>query len=156
AGSLRKAILDSNSGILFDTIKFAIPGAGLHTIIPPAPLPTITGSVIIDGWSQGGVGYTGPPVIEIDGASAGVASVGLTITAGHTRVKGLVINRFALSGISLLSDGNFIQGNYIGTDTGGSVSSPNLSGITISAGANNTIGGTTASARNIISGNTQN
>ena len=51
--------------------------------------------------------------------------------------------------------GNVVQGNYIGTDVTGTADVGNtLSGVFVNAGANgNIIGGTTASARNIISGN---
>src|SRR5262249_34131981 len=47
------------------------------------------------------------------------------------------------------------QGNYIGTNAAGTSAVANLqSGVLISGGAtNNTVGGTTAAARNIISGN---
>jgi hypothetical protein len=64
------------------------------------------------------------------------------------------------------STGNKVQGNYIGTDVTGTVTDPDgtpnngdelgngLNGVLIQTGAaNNTIGGTTAAARNIISGN---
>lgn len=157
-GSLRKAILDSNGGIFIDTIKFAIPGAGVHTITPPAPLPNITDPVTIDGWSQGGAGYTGPPLIELNGASAG-ASNGLTITAGNSTVQGLVINRFSGDGIRLQTNGgSTIQGNYIGTNSAGTAALGNTAdGVTIFASVSNTVGGTTATpgtaAGNVISGN---
>jgi hypothetical protein len=45
-----------------------------------------------------------------------------------------------------------VEGNYIGTNTAGSAAMGNLDGIEDSGG-NNTIGGTTSGARNIISGN---
>ena len=37
-----------------DTINFAIPGAGIHTISPTTALPVITGPVTINGYSQPG------------------------------------------------------------------------------------------------------
>jgi titin len=51
------------------------------------------------------------------------------------------------------SNGNVIEGNYIGTDAGGSASIANSWGIQLFQANNNTIGGTTAGARNVISGN---
>src|SRR5258708_36480769 len=54
AGSLRQAIMDANGTAGIDTIVFAIPGSGLHTIAPTSNLPTITEAVIIDGYSQAG------------------------------------------------------------------------------------------------------
>ncbi len=48
---------------------------------------------------------------------------------------------------------NQVLGNYIGTDVTGTLARPNQDGVAIQWGANNTIGGTTAAARNVISGN---
>ena len=43
AGSLRQAILDANARAgIADIIAFSIAGAGVHTIAPTSPLPTIT------------------------------------------------------------------------------------------------------------------
>ncbi len=50
--------------------------------------------------------------------------------------------------------GNVVDGNFIGTDYTGTVAIANGTGVELDAGASgNTIGGTTASARNIISAN---
>jgi parallel beta-helix repeat protein len=52
------------------------------------------------------------------------------------------------------SDNNLVQGNLIGTDASGRLALGNsLSGITISAGNSNLVGGTTTAARNIVSAN---
>jgi VCBS repeat protein len=48
---------------------------------------------------------------------------------------------------------NLIQGNFIGTDVNGGFPIHNGSGVVGSVGSNATIGGTTPSARNVISGN---
>ena len=57
-GSLRQAILDSNSATgQTNTIDFNIPGGGVQTIAPLSALPAITQPVLIDGWSQ--PGFTG-------------------------------------------------------------------------------------------------
>jgi titin len=56
------------------------------------------------------------------------------------------------AGIGLGSDGNLIQGNYIGTDKTGTVALGNNYGI--SGGSNETIGGSVPGAGNVISGNT--
>lgn len=105
-GSLRQAILDSNasSGVL-DTIIFSIPGAGLQTIAPGSALPSITDPVIIDGYTQpgsspntngSGVGDNAVLLIQLNGANAGIVD-GLTISAGNSNVRGLVINGFPRS-----------------------------------------------------------
>ena len=159
AGSLRQAILDSNFTLLTtDTILFAIPGAGVKTINLTATLPTITAPIIIDGWSQGGAGYTGPPLIELNGGNILLGSNGLTISAGDSTVRGVAINRFDANGILLQTNGgNTIQGNRIGTDPSGLVDLGNGgSGIRITS-SNNTIGGITQTPGtgigNVISGN---
>ena len=55
-----------------------------------------------------------------------------------------------------ISSANVVEGNYIGTDITGTAALANASdGVELGTGASgNTIGGTTAAARNIISGNT--
>lgn len=151
AGSLRQAILDANADPGTETIRFNIPGSGVRTITPTSALPTITDAVIIDGTTQ--PGFSGTPIIELNGSSAGTNASGLTIFAGNSTVKGLVINRFSSSGISLSGvGGNVIAGNYIGTDATGTVDLGNAGGVRIFS-PNNIIGGTTAGTRNLISGN---
>ena len=54
AGSLRAAIIDANAAAGTDTIDFNIAGAGVHTINLTSALPTITGAVTIDGYTQTG------------------------------------------------------------------------------------------------------
>jgi hypothetical protein len=54
AGSLRAAITAANGTAAPDTIEFAIPGNGVHTITPAVQLPAITQPVSIEGYSQPG------------------------------------------------------------------------------------------------------
>src|SRR5262249_17605721 len=135
-----------------DEIKFNIPGAGLHTIKPQSALPTITDAVTIDGYTQPGAsanteanGNNAVLLIELDGSMAGKKVNGLHITAGETKVQGLVIHSFPGSGILLGGSGiNVISGNFIGTDPAGQTDKGNLNGIVISPGSSdNTIGGAT-------------
>jgi hypothetical protein len=76
AGSLRAAIVqaDALAPGTPSTIKFAIPGGAFQTIDLEAPLPEITTPATIDGTTQ--TGYTGTPLIELDGASAGAGAIG--------------------------------------------------------------------------------
>ena len=152
AGSLRQAILDANAQAGTQTINFNV-GSGLQTINLLSPLPLITDPLVIDGTTQ--PGYAGVPLIELNGVNAG-ATGGLAITAGNSTVRGLIINRFNGNGILLQNNGgNVIQGNYIGLNAGGTSASGNAQfGVLVINIPNNTIGGTTASARNVISGNT--
>src|SRR5207302_1272396 len=89
AGSLRQAILDADATPGPDIIRFAI-GTGVQTINLVSPLPAIIQPVIIDGTTQ--PGYTGAPLIELNGAGAGPGADGLLIIAGGSVIRGLVIN----------------------------------------------------------------
>ncbi len=153
--SLREAIQAANNTANTgapDEIHFAISGAGVRTIQPATALPTITNPVVIDATTQ--PGYVGEPLIELDGSGAGSAN-GLHITAGGSTVRGLVINRFSAYGIRLRTGGgNLIEGNYLGTDTTGTIARANgADGIYVQDSASNTIGGVPQAARNVISGN---
>ncbi|HAZ47374.1 MAG TPA: hypothetical protein DCZ55_23690, partial [Cyanobacteria bacterium UBA11371] len=152
-GSLRQAILNANADPGTEAIAFNIAGGGVKTISPTSALPTITDAVIIDGTTQ--PGFSNTPLIELNGSNAGANTIGLKIAAGNSTVRGLVINRFLWDGIELSGGGNnLIEGNFIGTNAAGIAAAGNHSGIFISDGStNNTIGGTTAASRNVISGN---
>jgi hypothetical protein len=123
-GSLRQAILDANANPNEngnpDIIAFAMmEDAGLQTI--SGQLPTITDSIIIDGYTQPGTkrNTNGPGqpnnatlLIQISGSE-------LKCTAAAT-IRGLIINRSGRDGIYLLnSAGHVISGNFIGTDASG-------------------------------------
>ncbi|MCP3878215.1 MAG: DUF4347 domain-containing protein, partial [Sulfitobacter sp.] len=158
AGSLRQAIIDANANSGTDNIRFDISDAlvgGAHTISLLSALPDITETVTIDGTTDSD--FAGTPIIVLDGSGAGAVVNGLTLAdgSGGSTVRGLVINQFGNNGIVVYSDGNTIEGNYIGTDISGSVDLGNTKfGIELTTGAeNNTIGGTTAAQRNVISGN---
>jgi len=167
AGSLRQAIFDANGNAGPDTIAFNIPGGGVHTISALTPLPTITGPVTMDGYSQPGsspnnlaVGDNAVLLIEISGASvSGSFTDGLVSTAGNSTFRGLVINRFPEYGINFAfgdPGGNLITGNFIGCDASGTVARPNgTGGLYFNRSPNNTIGGLTPDSRNVISGNGQ-
>jgi BACON domain-containing protein len=149
-GSLRQAILDANATTAADAIHFQI-GSGPQTISLLSPLPTIGRTLTIDGTTQ--PGFAGSPIIELNGANAGAAASGLSTSFDPATIRGLVINRFDGNGLMLgIGGGNIVQGIYIGTDTTGTVALGNRVGIR-SRSSGNRIGGTTPSARNVISGN---
>ena len=150
AGSLEQAILDSNNNAGADMISFNIPGSGPHTIAPTSQLPLIFGAVTIDGTTQSP--GSGTPQIIINGASQ-TGGAGLTVLAASTTIRGLVINGFKGTGIDLSAGSCIIEGNFIGTNAAGTGAQGNFEpGITVNQSAN-TIGGTAAAARNVISGN---
>ena len=150
AGSLRQAILDANAHLGADNISFSI-GSGAQTITPASPLPTITEPITIDATTQ--PGFAGVPIIELDMSASSSNLTGLYIEAGQTTVRGLVVNGFQEAGIRLSVRGsNIIEGNYIGTDLSGTVDKVSSGdGVEINT-AGNTVGGTTAAARNVLSG----
>ena len=168
--SLREAILSANTNSGLDLIAFNIPGAGPHTIQPRPELPVITDPVVIDGYTQPGAspntntteqGSNAFLLIELDGSFAGRCPTGLFIWAGNSVVRGLVINRFNddtscgwdRSAIYLEPNGsNVVEGNFIGTDVTGTIALGNTFGI-VPWSVGNTIGGVTAAARNVLSGN---
>ncbi|HKR10428.1 MAG TPA: Calx-beta domain-containing protein [Pyrinomonadaceae bacterium] len=156
SGSLREAIVNANATPGPDTIVFNIPGAGVKTISLSTPLPEITGQVVIDATTQ--PGYTGAPLIELDGLAAGASGSGLVIKAGSSTVLGLAIVNFTSNnGIWLNAcDNNTIQANYLGVGANGTTAKSNSRGILLTNSSNNLIGGTTAATRNVISGNVAN
>ncbi|MCI0489849.1 MAG: hypothetical protein L0229_24930 [Blastocatellia bacterium] len=80
-------------------------------------------------------------------------TVGGAIVNGHNLVSGNIGGIFIFGPAAT---GNMVQGNFIGTDVNGTADLGNDDdGIGI-GGPNNTIGGTTTRARNIISGNDRN
>ena len=91
----------------------------------------------------------------MDGSTAGSFITGLKITAGSSVVRGLAINRFDANGIEMSENGgNLIEGSFIGVDITGTISLGNDShGVLVQDVSNNTFGGTTEVARNVISGN---
>ncbi len=164
--TLRAAIQEANaatSAAVVVSIGFAIPGNGPHTISPGSPLPALTRSVTIDGYTQPGArAARGQGVIaseratikiELEGSSAGETAAGLHVTGGSSTIRGLAINRFRY-GIRLHNtDGNRIEGNYLGVNTGGDTGRTNAFGIHVDNSDGNTIGGPRVAQRNVISGN---
>jgi hypothetical protein len=124
-GTLRAAIAAANQTPGLVTIDFAIGAHGsFHTINLATQLPAITGTVIINGASQGGTGYSGQPLIELNGAGAPKGACGLTVVGNGCKIEGLRIDRFD-------ADGILLNGNA----------------------SRNTIGGAAAGAGNVIFGN---
>jgi hypothetical protein len=156
ANTLRQAILTANGQSGAATIDFSLPGSAPYTIALASALPTITNSTLIDGTSQSG--YNGVPLIDVDGTNAGSAD-GFVISATNSTIKGLAITHFGALGIYIKgtgSTGNLIASNYIGVALNGQQAAPNAFwGVDVDNAPNNTIGGTTLAAENVISGNSQ-
>ena len=127
----------------------------LTAIDPQSPLPPITNPVLIDGESQ--YSQAGSPLIELNGSQAGEGD-GLTIACSGVTVRGLSIGGFT-EGAGILISGanatdNTIETNDIGNAPTGTLAVPNEFGVRILGGASdNTVGGTTAAAGNLIADN---
>lgn len=132
--TLREALVAANgNGPGADVIEFAIPGSVPILMRPKTPLPAIETAVTIDGSTQ--PGYTGTPIIELDGTRGGNCCSGLRFDdtavcsndCGEHRVRGLVINRWASAGILDLSLEStlVVERSYIGTDVTGAAAAGN-------------------------------
>jgi len=141
--AIQQLIQDGGGTVVFTgltdipTIQVGASGNGI--------LPLLSAPITIDGTTAGG-GF-----VELNGSLAGSGS-GLTLTADGSVVKGLVINRFNGSGVTVRSNSNLIEGNRIGTNTDGTQDLGNSSigvfvnGLSVAA-TNNTI------RNNLLSGN---
>lgn len=170
--TLREAITAANTAAGTDTISFNIPGpvptGGFFTIqVDTTALPTITQKVTIDGTTQtaftGNTNGAGPEINLVKG-TVGAGANGLKIITAGCLIKGLAIGNFPNDGIQIngaAADTNKVEGCYIGLNPLGTSAAGNSGdGVEISGGAGgsaasgNTIGGTTAAQRNVISNNT--
>jgi hypothetical protein len=154
ANSLRQAIVNSNGTAgTTDTITFHI-ASGVQTITLLSALPSITDPVIIDATTQ--AGYAGKPLIVLTPGPNNVGDA-ITLTTSDCVVKGLVVNSFQGDGIVITGQSAFnntVQNCYFGIAADGVTAAGNSDGVDIDTLAhNNTIGGTTTAARNVISGN---
>jgi CSLREA domain-containing protein len=163
--TLRAAIQEANETPGEDTIDFDIFGTGVKTISINSSfnggLPEITAPVTIDGYTQTGSspntasrGTNAKLRVVVDGAALSPATNGLDVGTSNSTIRGLVISRAFSFGLNINGSGNRVAGNFIGTNASGNLDRGNgVSGINISSGSGNTIGGPTRADRNLISGN---
>ena len=160
AGSLEEAIGLANASPGLDRIVFAIPAAGVQSIVAPAGvgfLP-ITDPLEIDGYSQAGSAEAtaaGPAtiLIELDGAAVTLGNQVFTLDARGTRVRGVAVNGSGGTGIRIQSNDVFVVGCHIGTDAAGLSAVPNADRGIIVFASRADIGGEVPAKRNVISGN---
>jgi hypothetical protein len=154
-GSLRQAMLDANANQGHVTIDFKIPTTlgNPVSIWVSTPLPPIKfDSVVLDGTTENG--YAGKPLVWLEAPYRNTAA-GLTISrASNCDIKGLAIS--AGNGAGICIDGgsdNVVESDWLGFASGRALY-PNKDGVDlINNASQNRIGGTTAAARNVISGN---
>jgi titin len=105
------------------------------------PIPNMSNGVLINNAPSNTIGGTfSTPGGPCTGTSCNV-------------ISGNAVDGVRITGAS--STGNLVEGNFIGTDKNGAIGVANGStGVMIDGGAtSNTVGGATAGARNVISGN---
>lgn len=100
---------------------------------------------------QGNYIGTDPTGTRTVGNNTGIAAADGTTIGGSGPGEGNVISGNGI-GIRAMSGGR-IEGNLIGTDPTGTAPVGNGTGLYLDDSSNNTIGGTTAGTRNVISGN---
>ncbi len=162
---------DSSSGVWTISLLSALPSISVPVTIDGTSQTgySTTPVIDLDGTSAGAgtnglslaAGSAGSQILGLmieNFANAGidVASANNTI-GGPAAGDGNLISGNAGDGVEITGSGttgNLVAGNFIGTDVSGTVAAGNGTGVEIaSGGANNTIGGTTAAARNVISAN---
>ena len=164
--TLRAAIEEANALSGTQVIAFDIPGDGPHAIQPTSALPTITDTIVIDGYTQPGatpnslaIGSNAVLQIELDGSQAGIEVSGLVLEGDEITVRGLSITGFDEYGILVdeTTNGSAIEGCYLGPDASGAATNGNEYGVKLQ-GTGTRLGtdgdGTNdAAERNVISGN---
>ncbi|MDH3292758.1 MAG: CSLREA domain-containing protein [Acidimicrobiia bacterium] len=163
--TLRAAIGEANaSGGA--TIDFAIPTSDpgysasplSYTFAPASPYPLITAPTVLDATTQ--TGYSGDPIIELDGTGAVGASGGLILRSDDSTIRGFAVHSFVDEGLEIdgstgFGDNNTLQNNWVGLDAGGTVQGNGDHGILVTVDAlDNLIGGTGANHGNVIAGST--
>ncbi len=169
--TLRGAINAANANPGADTIDFSIPGAGVKTITSStSSLPDITDRVTIDGYTQSGAiantntraqGDNAVLRIELTGTRSSLTIRGGVATGGSgTTIRGLAANGSSSDQIQISASNVTIEGDFIGLDPTGTTAKPSgnygirqTADFVGEAANNNTIGGVTDGARNVISGN---
>jgi trimeric autotransporter adhesin len=109
-----------------------------------------------------GTDVTGKVEVGNEGGISMISESSTTIGGTTSAARNIISGNFE-GGVDLDGGGNVLEGNYIGTDITGEVAVPNgntsnstSAGVVISnstGASNDTIGGTTRAAGNIISGN---
>ena len=166
-GSLRAAIYyaTDHPGT---TVKFNIPASdsgysnGVFNIHLTGHLPPLVANgMVIDGSTQ--PGFSGKPLIVVDGSQIipeTFTSDTVLIYSSSNQLKNISFTGFDWNGLTLIyadATNNTISGCWLGLNSTGSNAAPNAyQGILIASGASgNIIGGTSALARNVLSGNSQ-
>jgi hypothetical protein len=139
-------------------------GTGVKIISPTSPLPTITDTVTIDGYTLLGSRRNGSDtnsnnallLVEIRGSSAPQTADGLVVSgagAANTTIEGLAIKRFGDDGLSINAPAAKVVGNFIGTNAAGNDDLGNGGNGVRLLSSQNVVGRSENATQNVISGN---
>ncbi|MDP6716326.1 MAG: hypothetical protein QF368_17130, partial [SAR202 cluster bacterium] len=144
-------------------ITFNVTGSGLRSIKPGLGYPTIRYPVYIDGYTQPtsventaafGDPINAVPLIRVNGEDLSPGTPAFNITGGTTTVRGMIFNNFTTNLAFSEKGGNTVEGVFIGTTSDGTSSSTvsNADAVVLDGIANNTVGGSSLVARNLLLG----
>src|SRR5512141_1584822 len=146
-------------GLSIRTSNATVRGLVIHLCGAPLEIRGGSGNKIIGNFLG-----TDPTGSFVDWPSIGVVvyledtsnnTIGGTAPADRNLISGGRLGGgIEITGLSSNSNGNLVQGNYIGTNAAGTASLLNIMGVIVGVSCHaNVIGGTTAGAGNLISGN---
>jgi hypothetical protein len=146
AGSLRDAITAANADGDRSFIHFDIPGVGPHVIHLLTNLPPVAYPTVIDAATQ--PGYAGTPLVVIDGSEHASVARALQVDGNWSVVRGFEMTNCQSAALRLMgTDYAVVESNHF---------TNNIAGLLIDeSGSNNTVGGSTPDAGNLITGNTE-
>jgi hypothetical protein len=141
--SLRNVVSgNTSSGVVLGNTEGGSDSGTAHNVVEGNYVGTnVAGSAAVANGRDGVVVEDGATLNTIGGTTSGACNV----------ISGNANNGVTLNAAS----SNLVEGNYIGTnESGNSAIANQANGVAVENGAtHNTVGGTTSSARNIISGN---
>lgn len=146
---------DDAKGLHITGSSSTIRGLAVNRFDGPGIYMEGVGSNVIEG-NHVGLDVTGTIDLGNDSVGVYIDDSPSNRIGGTTPDDRNVISGNESSGVFILKPGatsNRVLGNYIGTDATGTISVQNWNGLSVSGASDNTIGGTSAGARNVISGN---
>ena len=159
-----KALGNANDGVYINAGQLNVIGGNAAAARNVISSNTLDGIFIGDG-VQGttvegdfiGVDVTGLVALGNEQNGVNIYGGSLNVIGGTTAGAHNIISGNESNGVEIQTDdatGNIVEGNYIGTNVGGTTAVANLdAGVEIVDAPGNIIGGSVAGQRNVISGN---
>jgi hypothetical protein len=149
-------ILNSSDSLILGLVINGFSGTGIAISGDTSSGPTIAFNNRIAG---NFIGTDPSGTQDLGNGSSGVtigAGAFTTVVGGTSTIERNLISGNGVRGVNILSGsaGTKVEGNYIGTDRSGKADLGNTgSGVVAEGANNNTVGGATAGAGNLVSGN---